>query len=34
MEIRNAMVLAIIRCSQMHMLIKLYREVLTIVVKY
>jgi hypothetical protein len=33
-QIRKALVLAIIRCSQTHELIKLYREVLTIVTRY
>lgn len=33
-QIRNALVLAIIRCANNHMLIKLYREVLTTVIGY
>jgi hypothetical protein len=33
-KIRSAVVVAIIRCAQCHMLIKLYREILTILISY
>jgi uncharacterized membrane protein YuzA (DUF378 family) len=33
-QIRNTLVLAIIRCAKNHLLIKLYREILTTVIGY